>query len=232
MQSRFLHRPDFPEYYATLIELLNDGIDTIAREAQILNHRPADHAAVRRRLGGNLMTYTLLIIRIFAMSVALAGCSNDILHGATNQSETQLSGATKGNFRPINNLTRVFVFPVYSSSDNRVYFGTGAHNASREARQRPSYKLNVDGHPVATFPDNQFIELDLQPGKYSLEVEELGWLDTSLKKATAPVSIGGPGQVVFIAIPTSASDMALRVVDSHYGMESVADREKAGTNQN
>jgi hypothetical protein len=92
--------------------------------------------------------------------------------------------------------------------------------------------LNVDGHPVATFPDNQFIELDFQPGKYSLEVEELGWLDTSLKKATAPVSIGGPGQVVFIAIPTSASDMALRVVDSHYGMESVADREKAATNQN
>jgi hypothetical protein len=178
------------------------------------------------------MTYTLLIIRIFAMSVALAGCSNDTWHDATNQSETQISAATKENFQPINNLTRVFVFPVYSSSDNRSYFGTGAHNASREARQRPSYKLNVDGHPVATFPDNQFIELDLQPGKYSLEVEELGWLDTSLKKATAPVSIGGPGQVVFIAIPTSASDMALRVVDSHYGMESVADREKAATNQN
>jgi hypothetical protein len=178
------------------------------------------------------MTSTLLIIRIFAMSVALAGCSNDPWHDATNQSETQISAATKEDFQPINNLTRVFVFPVYSNSDNRSYFGTGAHNASREARQKPSYKLNVDGHPVATFPDNKFIELDLQPGKYSLEVEELGWLDTSLKKATAPVNIGGPGQVVFIAIPTSASDMALRVVDSHYGMESVADREKAATNQN
>ena len=166
------------------------------------------------------------------MSLALVGCSNATWHGTTNQSETQLSADTKGDFQPITTLTRVFVFPVYSSSDSREHFGTGVHNASREARQRPSYKLNVDGHLVATFPDNQFIELDLQPGKYSLDVEEFGWLGTSLRKATAPVRISGPGQVVFVAIATSASDMAVRVVDSHYGMESVADREKAPTNQN
>lgn len=179
-----------------------------------------------------MMTYTLLIIRTLVVSLALAGCSNDTRRDATNPSETRLSAATEENFQPITNTTRVFVFPVYSSVGNSAYFQTGAHNISREARERPSYKLNVDGHQVTTFSENQFIEIDLPPGKYLLEVEEIGWLGTSLRKVTTPVSINGTGQVVFMAIPTSASDIALKMVDVDYGMKSVANREKAPTNQN
>ena len=178
------------------------------------------------------MTHTFPIIRILAVLLALAGCSNDTWRDATNPPETRLSAVTEEKFQPITDITRVFVFPEYSSVGNSAYFQTRAHNISREASERPSYKLYVDGHHVATFSEQQYTEIDLPPGKYLLEVEEIGWLGTSLKKIPTSVSIGGPGQVVFIAIATSAPDMALKTVDIDYGMKSVADREKAPAKQN
>lgn len=168
--------------------------------------------------------------RMMIMCLALAGCTATL--PLSSPSGSSLSAASKENFQPIANTTRVFVFPIYSNTGNRAFFDTGAHNASREGRQTPTYKLNVDGHYVATISDRQFVEMDVSPGKYSLEVQELGWLGTLLRSARAPVNIAGLGQVVFIAIPTSASDIALRVVDAEYGTEKLADREKAATDQN
>jgi hypothetical protein len=167
--------------------------------------------------------------RVLIALLVLAACSSP--GWEPPQSATTPSAASKENFRPISNETRVFVFALYNGSDNRSFFGTGAHNASREARQTPTYKLKVGGHDIATFSERQYIEMDLPPGQYSLEVEELGWLGTSLRRAAAPVSIANPGQVVFIAIPTSATEMAVRIVDADYGVESIDGREKATTEQ-
>jgi hypothetical protein len=162
---------------------------------------------------------------MFIVLLALADCS-----GALPSSPPS---AAKANFEPISNVTRLFVFPVYSTAANRAVFGTGEHNASREARQTPTYKLTVDGRDTATFTETQFIEIDLQPGTHSLEVQEYGWLGTLLRSArAAPTIIDGPGQVVFIAIPTSASDIAFKMVDRDYGTATLASREKAATNQN
>lgn len=142
------------------------------------------------------------------------------------------ASTAKENFEPIANVTRVFVFPVYSTAANRAVFGTGEHNASREARQTPNYKLTVDGRDTATFTETQFIEIDLQRGTHSLEVQEYGWLGTLLRSArAAPTIIDGPGQAVFIAIPTSASDIGFKMVDRDYGTATLANREKAATNQ-
>jgi hypothetical protein len=164
---------------------------------------------------------------VFIALLVLASCSSP--GWQPSQSTTRSSAASEENFRPISNEARAFVFALYNGSDNRSFFGTGAHNASREARQTPTYKVKVGGHDVATFSESQYIEMDLPPGQYSLEVEELGWLGTSLRRAAAPVSIANPGQVVFIALPTSATDMAVRIVDAGYGVESIDGREKATT---
>ena len=148
------------------------------------------------------------------------------------QRATQQVSAAGGDFNPKPNMAKLFVFPEYSSTGNRAYFDTGAHNASREARQRPTYQLTVDGHYVATFSDTQFIEMNVRPGKYSLDVEERGWLDTSLGKATVPANIDSPGQIIFIAIPSSPAGIRLQMVDAHYGKERIAGLEKAATYQN
>jgi hypothetical protein len=168
---------------------------------------------------------------MFVVLLALAGCAGSL--PPSSSSDALSAAARKEKFQPISNVTRVFVFPVYSTAANRAFFGTGEHNASREGRQPPTYKLTVDGRDTATFTETQFIEMDLQPGAHSLVVQEYGWLGTLLRSArAAPVSIDGPGQVVFIAIPTSASDIAFKMVDRDYGTEMLAGREKAATNQN
>ena len=168
---------------------------------------------------------------MFIVLFALADCTGTF--PSSPPSAARPSAAAKEKFEPVSNVTRVFVFPVYSTAANRAFFGTGEHNASREGRQPPTYKLTVDGRDTATFTETQFIEMDLQPGTHSLAVQEYGWLGTLLRSArAAPVSIDGPGQVLFIAIPTSASDIAFKMVDRDYGTETLAGREKAVTNQN
>jgi hypothetical protein len=162
---------------------------------------------------------------MFTVLLALAGCTAPL--------PSFPPSAANETFERMSNATRVFVFPVYSAPANRAVFGTGEHNASREARQTPTYKFTVDGRDAATFTENQFIEIDLQPGTHSLEVQEYGWLGTLLRTARAtPISIDGPGQVVFIAIPTSASDIAFKMVDRDYGTVTIAGRGKGATNQN
>jgi hypothetical protein len=182
----------------------------------------------RRNMDGmNRFCYFSLLRSVFLMLLALDGCSTGPPRDAT--SALGVSAVLAENLRPVPNSTRVFVFPVYSSSENRSFFETGARNASREARQTPTYNFSIDGRHVATFSEKQYIEVDLARGQYALEVEEVGWLGTSLRRAQAPASIGHPGEVIFIAIPTSASDMPLTTVDAGYGIQSINGREKAAT---
>jgi hypothetical protein len=149
----------------------------------------------------------------------------------SRSSESRSSAATVQNVNDTTNTARLVIFPVYNSVDTRAYFGTGAHNASREARQRPTYDLSVDGHHVATFLDNQFVEIDVRPGRHSLDVTEHGWLGTTLRSATLPANVD-MRQTIFIAIPSSTTEIALQTVDAHYGTEKISGREKVAIDQN
>jgi hypothetical protein len=136
---------------------------------------------------------------------------------APSLSEATRSAATKEQFPPIPGVTRVFVFGIYSSFADKAFFGT-------------TYELNVNDHRIGTFSQSQFLEFHVTPGNYALEVREFGWLGTFLTSAGTTLRVNGSDEIVFVAIPTSSTNIGLEIVDADYGMQKVADRKRVAGN--